>query len=158
VSDRRRRPADRSSARVLLDVPASVERLSLAPSLVQCKCACGSGATAGLDEHCERCRGKALQRSATDLAVAIAPVPAALPDAEHAAVARLGGGRPLDGATRARMEHGFRFDFSRIRVHADASGDAAANALGARAFTYGQRAAPSTSLVDGRHHVGHGLG
>jgi hypothetical protein len=47
-------------------------------------------------------------------------------------------GQPLDRTTRAWFEPRFGHDFSRVRVHADAQGDAAARSLGARAFTVGR--------------------
>ncbi len=46
-------------------------------------------------------------------------------------------GQPLDPATRAYMEPRFGYDFSNVRVHTDARADAAAAAVGARAFTVG---------------------
>lgn len=51
--------------------------------------------------------------------------------------ARLGAGRPLDVPTRARMERGFGYSFSDVRIHADASAARTASALSARAFTLG---------------------
>ena len=46
-------------------------------------------------------------------------------------------GRPLDPASRAFFEPRFGFDFSAIRIHADAEASASARSLGARAYTAG---------------------
>jgi len=50
-------------------------------------------------------------------------------------------GQPLDTATRAFMEPRFGRDLSHVRVHTDSKSDEAAAAIGARAFTLGQRIA-----------------
>jgi hypothetical protein len=46
-------------------------------------------------------------------------------------------GRPLDSGTRAFMESTFGFDFSKVRVHTDASASASAKAINALAYTVG---------------------
>jgi len=46
--------------------------------------------------------------------------------------------RPLEPATRAIMESRFGHDFSRVRVHSDASAARAAGLIGASAYTVGQ--------------------
>lgn len=46
-------------------------------------------------------------------------------------------GRPLDPAVRAEFEPLFGTSFADVRLHADAAADAAARAIGARAFTFG---------------------
>lgn len=48
-----------------------------------------------------------------------------------------GGGRPLDGAVRSKMEGAFGADFADVRVHAGSSSDALNRSLNARAFTVG---------------------
>ncbi|MFZ5445611.1 MAG: DUF4157 domain-containing protein [Myxococcota bacterium] len=55
--------------------------------------------------------------------------------------ASLGAGRPLEGATRNRMERGFGRDFSDVRVHTDAAAARTAASLSARAFTVGNEVA-----------------
>ena len=64
-------------------------------------------------------------------------------------------GRELDAASRDAMETHFQADFSRVRVHADASGAAAAAALGARAFAAGQHVVidPAEAGGDGGKRV-----
>jgi hypothetical protein len=47
-------------------------------------------------------------------------------------------GQPLDPATRGFMERRFGYDFSRVRVHADADAAKCAATIKARAFTSGQ--------------------
>lgn len=46
-------------------------------------------------------------------------------------------GRPLDAATRGFMEPRFGYDFSQVRVHADARASASAREVNARAYTVG---------------------
>jgi hypothetical protein len=53
------------------------------------------------------------------------------------AFGKLSGGMPLPPAERAFFEARLGFDFSRVRVHADDAGGAAARAVGARAFARG---------------------
>jgi hypothetical protein len=48
-------------------------------------------------------------------------------------------GRPLDAGTRAFMEPRFGHDFSRVRVHAGARAAESARAVGAAAYTVGER-------------------
>ena len=47
-------------------------------------------------------------------------------------------GQPLDTATRAFMEPRFGHDFSRVRVHTDATAEQSARDVNARAYTVGQ--------------------
>src|SRR5436309_893586 len=47
------------------------------------------------------------------------------------------GGQQLDPATRAFMEPRFGFDFSRVRIHADAEASDAARSVDAHAYTVG---------------------
>jgi hypothetical protein len=46
-------------------------------------------------------------------------------------------GRPLDAATRAHFEPRFGHDFSRVRIHSDASAAASVRSVDARAYTFG---------------------
>jgi hypothetical protein len=71
--------------------------------------------------------------------------------ADHGALAaRLGEGRPLDGASRSRMGAAFGHDFGAVRVHDDAPAAALADGLGARAFTLGTHVA----FAAGQHRPG----
>jgi hypothetical protein len=72
------------------------------------------------------------------------------------------GGRPLDPHTRRSMEARFGYDFSKVRVHTDATAALSARALGAHAYTVGSdvvfaagRFAPDT--VAGRRLLAHEL-
>jgi hypothetical protein len=58
--------------------------------------------------------------------------------AVEAALARRGGGRPLDPALRVELEPALGVALAGVRVHDDAVADAAAAALHAEAFTIGQ--------------------
>ncbi len=57
------------------------------------------------------------------------------------AIDDLSGGVSMSAAERAYFEPRFGHDFSHIRIHADAAADRAASAIGARAFTLGERIA-----------------
>lgn len=71
-------------------------------------------------------------------------------------------GQPLDAVTRAFMEPRFGYDFSQVRVHADARAGQSASAIDARAYTAGQHVVfgadqyrPTTQA--GRHLLAHEL-
>jgi hypothetical protein len=63
--------------------------------------------------------------------------PASHDDIATAAVETRGGGAPLDGDVRGRIEPHLGTDLGGVRVHTDANASAAAQAIGARAFTHG---------------------
>jgi Domain of unknown function (DUF4157) len=72
------------------------------------------------------------------------------------------GGRAIEPATRRLMDLRFGEDFSGVRVHADNRADAAASALGARAFTAGAnvvfaRGAYAPATASGRELLAHEL-
>jgi Domain of unknown function (DUF4157)/Protein-glutamine gamma-glutamyltransferase len=54
---------------------------------------------------------------------------------------RLGGGSPLDGSVRSRMEPALGVDLAGVRVHTDTDGARVAGELGARAFATGRHVA-----------------
>ncbi len=60
------------------------------------------------------------------------------PELESAIERLRGGGQPLPGAVRARMEQAFDADFGGVEVHTDAAADSLNGSLGARAFTTGR--------------------
>jgi hypothetical protein len=71
-------------------------------------------------------------------------------------------GRPIEPATRRLMDLRFGEDFSGVRVHADDRADAAASALGARAFTAGSdivfaHGAYAPATAPGRELLAHEL-
>lgn len=66
-------------------------------------------------------------------------------------------GRPLDGATRAFMEPRFGRDFSRVRVHNDATAAATADSIGARAYTVGPHIAFASGQFETATRVGRQL-
>ncbi len=73
------------------------------------------------------------------------------------------GGRPLEGTTRAHFEPRFGYDFGSVRVHSDARAGAAAEAVGAEAFTVGTNIVFGASAyrpdsASGRHLIAHELG
>lgn len=81
-------------------------------------------------------------QAVTLLRAARASAPSGIEDAPAAAASVRsvtgGGGRPLDGTTRARMEGGFGADFSTVRIHDDATATASARAMHADAYTFGE--------------------
>lgn len=73
-----------------------------------------------------------------------------------------GGGRPLAPDLRDYFEPRFRYDFSRVRVHADMRAASSAQALNARAYTSGYDIAFGTgqyspSTGQGKHLLAHEL-
>lgn len=69
-----------------------------------------------------------------------------------------GGGRPLDDATRTRMETGFGADFSDIRMHTGSQAEELNRSLNARAFTTGSDIFVGTGGMDDRvlaHELAH---
>ncbi|HWW61533.1 MAG TPA: DUF4157 domain-containing protein, partial [Thermoanaerobaculia bacterium] len=125
------------------------------PLLLQRKCGCG--------DKCGDCEKKkdekknVLQRFGGDRT----PAPD-IPQSVHGVLRAPG--RPLDSATRARMEPRFGFDFSRVRIHADDSAHSSAKEVGALAYTVGHDVAfssghfrPGTSAGDSllAHELAH---
>jgi Domain of unknown function (DUF4157) len=81
---------------------------------------------------CEQCRSRQSRTSDTLLA----------PHARDLVTPTVSSsGASLDARTRARMEERFGYDFSRVRVHADAPAAASAQAVGATAYAVGQHVA-----------------
>jgi hypothetical protein len=76
--------------------------------------------------------------------------------------AKQGGGAPLDGATRARMETDLGHHFADVRIHADDESDALNRRVGANAFTLGSdiflgREATSAGAYGGDEMLAHEL-
>jgi len=63
--------------------------------------------------------------------------PALDTDRAAEAMARAGGGSPLEPSLQAKMEHGLGTDFSGVRVHTGTAAKEASDAINARAFTRG---------------------
>jgi hypothetical protein len=79
-----------------------------------------------------------------------------------ALVRRLGPGAPLDGTTRARMEHALGHSFAAVRIHADDRAAGLSRDLGARAFTLGSHVAlgagaPAPGTIEGDALLAHEL-
>lgn len=64
------------------------------------------------------------------------------PEAVHEVLAQ--SGQPMDSKTRAYFESRFGFDFSQVRVHADAQAARSARMVGAQAYTVGSHIAFSS--------------
>jgi Domain of unknown function (DUF4157) len=97
-------------------------------------CSCGRHLTPGGGEceACRRARQATLQRSALSTASRVGDVPSIVTDVLSAP------GRPLDPRTRGAMEMQFGYDFSHVRVHADARAAESARAVDALAYTVGR--------------------
>jgi hypothetical protein len=63
------------------------------------------------------------------------------PDSPSSVRAELGGGRPLDGAVRSRMEAAYGTGFGHVRIHTDQTGARMSEQFNARAFTVGEHVA-----------------
>lgn len=59
------------------------------------------------------------------------------PGNSQSILSQLGQGRPLESGVKSRMESAFGYNFSRVRVHANANGARLSSRLNARAFTIG---------------------
>jgi len=95
-------------------------------------------------------------------AAAAAPAPAVSTDFEKNLNARRGSGQPLSQSSRDFFEPRFGQDLSAVRVHHDGESAAAAQEIGAQAFTHGRdiyfnqgKYQPETS--GGRHLMAHEL-
>lgn len=82
--------------------------------------------------------------------------------AAGADIAPRAGGRPLDPSTRHSMDARFGYDFSRVRIHDDASAAATSRHLDASAFTVGRDIVFGEGRFDphspaGRHLLAHEL-
>jgi len=111
-------------------------------SQLQRQCACGEGCSECQRDHPgQEHRGLQLKRVNGDT---LGPTEA--PPIVHEVLRSPG--QPLDAATRAFMEPRFGHDFSRIRVHKDAAGARAAEAIHARAYTVGTRIVFENGLQD----------
>jgi hypothetical protein len=101
--------------------------------LRECDCAEKPGAPS-----CEGCTKRQLQRSDGGLRPSRIPASGRVhPRVTSAIDASRGGGRPLEAAARARLEHGLGESLGDVRVHADAHAAALARAVSARAFAVG---------------------
>ena len=129
AGDRYEQEADRVAARIVGGQSAwaslPVSPTPPTPPALQATCADCAKHPGQDDEQ--------LQRRSDGIADA-APQPSAQVQRRLDAV---GGGRPLPQAQRDFFAPHFGMDFSRVRIHTDASADAAARAVGALAYTRG---------------------
>lgn len=125
----------KTAARVYAKPPPGCSS-SLSPArsrLLQRKSSCD--ARTGFDGECDDCRQKNMQRSALSSeleAQSSSSIPPTVQDVLRSP------GQPLDVHSRAFMEPRFGHDFSQVRVFADSRAEHAAEAVQARAFTYGR--------------------
>jgi len=113
-----------------------------------------------IQRKCSACEDEDRTRIQTKRTTSDAAHPA--PDTADAVNATKRGGMPLPAVTRAYFEPRFGYDFSHVRVHADAEADSAARSIQARAYTLGRdivfgggHYAPNTHA--GRHLLAHEL-
>ncbi len=98
--------------------------------LLQRKCASCGESSGG---NCGECKKKRLQRKASEGGVGFSSKVESLPSLENLT----SGGRPLEASLRSKLEPGFGFDFSRVRIHDDVASQAATRSVSALAFTVG---------------------
>ena len=94
----------------------------------------GLAVTAGppqLSRKCADCEEDKLRRDPSGPQAAAGEAPEMVHQALRSS------GQPLDTATRGYFEPRFGHDFSRVRIHSDASAAASARSVDARAYTYG---------------------
>ena len=91
------------------------------------RCACGAHATPG--GECAQCRARRLA-------------------AESVSRTLRAPGRPLEASVRASFERAWSHDFSRVRIHDDATAAHSAKAVGARAYTVGDDVAFAAGQYD----------
>jgi len=128
-----------------------------ARGILRRKCTCGG--TSGLSGECAKCRNEQLQRKAGTSETTIPAFGVVDPIVNDVLRSP---GRPLDADTRAFMEPRFEYSFDKVRVFAGPAADKAAQAVQARAYTYGHNVvfaageyAPGT--VEGKKLLAHEL-
>jgi Domain of unknown function (DUF4157) len=112
--------------------------------VLQRKCACGQHTGGGGCAECGKKKSVLQRKAATGEEVN------EVPEVVHQVLRSTG--QPLDSQTRAHLEPRFGYDFSHVRVHADAHAAESAKAVKAQAYTVGRdvvfgagRFAPHTS-------------
>jgi len=116
--DEHEQEADRIAERVMSQSEPRVQR----------KCACGGS--------CSKCRGEDQDESLQRRAESAGVEGMAAPPIVHRALRS--SGQPLDAAAQAFFSPRFGQDFSRVRVHTDATAAASARAVDAFAYTVGR--------------------
>src|SRR3954468_6412648 len=128
---------------------------SLRGKFLQAKCSCGRLASGEVCAECQRKEHSlrpSSQRTDSCIGLATSLLQKALSSP----------GQQLDAGTRAAMEPQFGHDFSRVRIHGDATAAASATAVNALAYTVGRdivfaadQYAPATAA--GRRLLAHEL-
>jgi hypothetical protein len=131
------------------EVPALSPESGQSGLLQRCSCGKAAGPPDGECEECKKKResGPMLQRKSAQAATP-RPSSAEAPPIVHDVLRSPG--QPLDSGTRAFMEPRFGYDFSRVRVHANAQAAKSAEAVNAQAYTVG------SNIVLGANQVGAG--
>jgi len=124
--------------------------------LLQRQCACGQYTGGGECAECSKKREEGLLQRASIGAAPISAVPPIVHDVLNSP------GQPLDAGTRAFMEPRFGYDFSQVRVHADAKAAESTWAVNALAYTVGRDVVFGTGQYElgtseGRRLVAHEL-
>ncbi len=133
--DRFEQEADRVADAVVAGRPASLGVQAASGNAGAGNAGAGNAVTGGsVQRKCAECDKEEEERVVQRMAVSTAAPSAS----SAAATSGLGGGSPLPGATRARMEAVIGADFSGVRVHAGPEAASRASALNARAFTAGR--------------------
>lgn len=124
--------------------------------VLQRKCACGTHTISG--SVCDACRKN--DESAFQRAPASPAHQSGVPPIVHDVLRSPG--QPLDPVTRAFFEPRLDYDFSKVRVHADATAAASARAINALAYTVGNhlvfgKEQYSSNSAEGRGVLAHEL-
>jgi hypothetical protein len=121
---------------------ASAKAPATAGGVLQRKCDCGNHTMSGKCDDCAK-KKSSLQRKATNES-ASSEVPTVVHEVLRSP------GQPLDAATRAVMEPRFGHDFSRVRVHTDATASESTKKVSALAYTVGEH----ISFQEGQYNPG----
>lgn len=137
-------------------VAEQVMRMPLTSTRLQRQCGCGGASSSG--GSCQECesRPSLIQRRAASTADSGTQAPNIVDEMLRSS------GQPLDHSTRDFMESRFGYDFSHVRVHADARAAESARSVNALAYTVGRdivfgagRYAPADATS--RHLISHEL-
>lgn len=138
--DQYEREADRVADLVMQSARPTAVGVGGATSARIQRCAACGGSTSE-EEHsegmCPACAAAAQKDLKLQTKEAPGATPTVSPGVQATVEAMRGGGRPLDGATRAWMEPRFGHSFANVRVHTDESAIKASRMVNALAFTVG---------------------
>jgi hypothetical protein len=135
--------------------PSTTTLAAQAPHYQAKRCSCGQSIRGSTCSSCSKRQARVSRKESG---------PAVLDERRREQVLAVlrSSGAPLEAATRSQLEPWFGRDFSRVRVHTDASAATSAKMLNATAYTVGRHIVFATGLyapdeVDGRKLLVHEL-